>query len=71
MIAIDEEGGDVTRLHARHGSPVLGAAALGAADDLALTRETGHAIGAELAAASASTSTSARSPTSTATRTTR
>ena len=34
VIAIDEEGGDVTRVHARHGSPVLGAAALGAADDL-------------------------------------
>ena len=50
VIAVDEEGGDVTRLHARDGSPVLGAAALGAADDLGLTRVTGHAIGAELAA---------------------
>jgi beta-N-acetylhexosaminidase len=48
VIAIDEEGGDVTRVHARHGSPVLGAAALGAADDLALTRETGNAVGVEL-----------------------
>ena len=46
------------------GSPVLGAAALGAADDLALTRETGNAIGAELAALGI-TLTSARSPTST------
>jgi beta-N-acetylhexosaminidase len=50
VIAVDEEGGDVTRLHALTGSPVLGAAALGAADDLELTRETGRAIGAELAA---------------------
>jgi beta-N-acetylhexosaminidase len=51
VIAVDEEGGDVTRLHALDGSPVLGAAALGAADDLALTRDTGRAIGTEMAAA--------------------
>ncbi len=51
MIAVDEEGGDVTRLHALDGSPVLGPAALGAADDLALTRATGRAIGSEMAAA--------------------
>jgi beta-N-acetylhexosaminidase len=51
VIAVDEEGGDVTRLHALDGSPVLGPAALGAADDLALTRDTGRAIGAEMAAA--------------------
>ena len=38
MVAIDEEGGDVTRLHADVGSPVLGAAALGAADDVDLTQ---------------------------------
>lgn len=50
VIAVDEEGGDVTRLHALTGSPVLGPAALGAVDDLALTRETGRAIGSELAA---------------------
>ncbi|GAB6987088.1 glycoside hydrolase family 3 protein [Nocardioides pyridinolyticus] len=50
VIAVDEEGGDVTRLHALTGSPVLGPAALGAADDLELTRATGHAIGSELAA---------------------
>ena len=50
VVAIDEEGGDVTRLHATEGSPVLGAAALGAADDLALTESTGRAVGAELAA---------------------
>jgi beta-N-acetylhexosaminidase len=51
VVAADEEGGDVTRLHATTGSPVLGAAALGAADDLDLTRATGRAIGAELAGA--------------------
>jgi beta-N-acetylhexosaminidase len=50
VVAVDEEGGDVSRLHALEGSPVLGAAALGAADDLALTRATGRAVGAELAA---------------------
>jgi beta-N-acetylhexosaminidase len=50
VVAVDEEGGDVSRLHAHDGSPVLGAAALGAADDLALTRATGAAVGAELAA---------------------
>ena len=49
VIAVDEEGGDVTRLHARDGSPVLGAAALGAADDVGLSRLAGHAVGAELA----------------------
>ncbi len=51
VVAVDEEGGDVTRLHAGERSPVLGPAALGAADDLDLTRETGAAIGTELAAA--------------------
>lgn len=51
VIAVDEEGGDVTRLHATHGSPVLGPAALGAADEPVLTRDTGRAIGTELAAA--------------------
>ena len=50
VVAIDEEGGDVTRLHVATGSPVLGPAALGAADDLALTRDTGRLVGAELAA---------------------
>jgi beta-N-acetylhexosaminidase len=49
VMAIDEEGGDVTRLHASSGSPFLGAGALGAADDLELTRATARAIGAELA----------------------
>jgi len=51
VTAVDEEGGDVTRLYAGTASPVLGAAALGAARDLALTRATGRAVGADLAAA--------------------
>lgn len=51
VVSVDEEGGDVTRLHAGGLSPVLGPAALGAADDLDLTRATGAAVGAELAAA--------------------
>lgn len=49
VIAVDEEGGDVTRLHAQEGSPVLGAAALGAADDLELTEQVGRWVGGELA----------------------
>ncbi|MFT4083178.1 MAG: hypothetical protein QM638_11385, partial [Nocardioides sp.] len=47
VVCIDEEGGDVTRLHAEDGSPVLGAAALGAAADLDLTRASGAAVGAD------------------------
>ncbi len=50
VVAVDEEGGDVTRLHVPDGSPVLGPLALGAADDLALTRAVGRAIGLDLAA---------------------
>ncbi len=50
VIAVDEEGGDVTRLHDRAGSPVLGAAALGALGDPETTRATGRAVGRELAA---------------------
>ena len=50
VVAVDEEGGDVTRLHVPDGSPVLGPLALGAAGDLALTRAVGRAIGLELAA---------------------
>lgn len=50
VVSVDEEGGDVTRLHAGGLSPVLGPAALGSADDLDLTRATGAAVGAELAA---------------------
>ncbi|RQW95770.1 glycoside hydrolase family 3 N-terminal domain-containing protein [Micromonospora globispora] len=50
IIAIDEEGGDVTRLAHATGSPYPGNAALGAVDDLGLTRQVYAAIGAELAA---------------------
>ncbi len=50
VVAVDEEGGDVTRLHVPDGSPVLGPSALGAADDLDLTYAVGRAIGLELAA---------------------
>jgi beta-N-acetylhexosaminidase len=50
VIAIDEEGGDVTRVAYVDGSPYPGNAALGAVDDTALTRSVYHAIGADLAA---------------------
>ncbi|HYN95945.1 MAG TPA: glycoside hydrolase family 3 N-terminal domain-containing protein, partial [Pilimelia sp.] len=51
LLAIDEEGGDVTRLAAATGSPYPGNAALGAVDDPALTAAVHRAMGAELAAA--------------------
>jgi beta-N-acetylhexosaminidase len=51
LIATDEEGGDVTRLHMRHGSPHPGNAALGAVDDVALTEAVARSIGVELFAA--------------------
>ncbi len=51
LIAIDEEGGDVTRIAHRTGSPYPGNAALGAADDPELTRRVYRDIGADLAAA--------------------
>jgi beta-N-acetylhexosaminidase len=50
LIAIDEEGGDVTRIAHLTGSPYPGNAALGAVDDPALTEAVYAAIGAELAA---------------------
>jgi beta-N-acetylhexosaminidase len=50
VIAIDEEGGDVTRVAYADGSPYPGNAALGAVDDTALTRAVYQAIGADLAA---------------------
>jgi beta-N-acetylhexosaminidase len=50
VVAVDEEGGDVSRLHTREPSPVLGAAALGGVDDLALTEAVGRWVGHELAA---------------------
>ncbi|MEU8236692.1 glycoside hydrolase family 3 N-terminal domain-containing protein [Actinoplanes missouriensis] len=51
LVAIDEEGGDVTRLGHRAGSPYPGNAALGAVDDPDLTRRVYAAIGGDLAAA--------------------
>ena len=50
VVAIDEEGGDVTRLDARIGSSLPGNHALGAADDLELTGAVAAALGARLAA---------------------
>jgi beta-N-acetylhexosaminidase len=50
VIAIDEEGGDVTRLSHQTGSDYPGNAALGAVDDVALTRSVYAALGADLAA---------------------
>ncbi len=49
VIAIDEEGGDVTRVAYAAGSPYPGNAALGVADDVALTREVYAAIAGDLA----------------------
>ncbi|GAA4065024.1 glycoside hydrolase family 3 protein [Nonomuraea soli] len=45
VVAIDEEGGVVTRLEAVAGSSFPGNRALGVADSLDLTRRVGHAIG--------------------------
>jgi beta-N-acetylhexosaminidase len=45
IIAIDEEGGDVTRLFAATGAPFPGNAVLGRLDDLNTTRDTAAAIG--------------------------
>jgi beta-N-acetylhexosaminidase len=50
VIAIDEEGGDVTRVAYSAGSPYPGNAALGAVDDTSLTGSVYQAIGADLAA---------------------
>jgi beta-N-acetylhexosaminidase len=50
VIAIDEEGGDVTRLFQAVGSPYPGAAILGRLDDLASTREIGERVGRQLRA---------------------
>jgi beta-N-acetylhexosaminidase len=50
LVATDEEGGDVTRLETDRGSSFPGNLALGALDDVALTRRVAAAIGGELAA---------------------
>ena len=49
VIAIDEEGGDVTRVAYAEGSPYPGNAALGVVDDVALTQGVYAAIGGDLA----------------------
>ncbi|MFF5204979.1 glycoside hydrolase family 3 N-terminal domain-containing protein [Streptosporangium sp. NPDC000396] len=51
LVAIDEEGGDVTRLHYESGSPYPGNLALGVVDDLDLTRRVAAAIAGDLVAA--------------------
>jgi beta-N-acetylhexosaminidase len=50
LVAIDEEGGDVTRLEADRGSSRPGNLALGAVDDLELTEAVAREIGLDLAA---------------------
>jgi beta-N-acetylhexosaminidase len=50
LVAIDEEGGDVTRIAHLTGSPYPGNAALGAVDDAALTAAVHQALGQDLAA---------------------
>ncbi len=51
LVAIDEEGGDVTRLHHREGSLYPSAAYLGSLDDVDVTARAAAGIGAELVAA--------------------
>ena len=48
LIAADEEGGDVTRVHHATGSSTPGNSALGAVNDLVLTREVARTIGHDL-----------------------
>jgi beta-N-acetylhexosaminidase len=50
LLALDEEGGDVTRLEWQDGSSYPGGAALGALDEVAVSEAVGASIGAELAA---------------------
>jgi beta-N-acetylhexosaminidase len=50
LVAIDEEGGDVTRLEVRTGSSFPGNHALGAVDDVELTRAVAQELGRRLAA---------------------
>jgi beta-N-acetylhexosaminidase len=49
LVSVDEEGGDVTRLHYPTGSTQPGNALLGRLDDTALTRRSASVIGTELA----------------------
>lgn len=50
LVAIDEEGGEVTRLHYLEGAPYPGAAVLGRIDDLAYTEEIGARVGRDILA---------------------
>ncbi|RKN40484.1 glycoside hydrolase family 3 protein [Streptomyces hoynatensis] len=50
LVAVDEEGGDVTRLEVHGGSSFPGNLALGAVDDPALTRRVAAEVGRRLAA---------------------
>ncbi|MCF3963211.1 glycoside hydrolase family 3 protein [Streptomyces fuscigenes] len=50
LIAVDEEGGDVTRIEVGQGSSVPGNYALGTVDDTALTRDVAASLGRALAA---------------------
>ncbi|MFC9844990.1 glycoside hydrolase family 3 protein [Streptomyces sp. NPDC060223] len=50
LVAIDEESGDVTRLEVHTGSSFPGNHALGAVDDVALTRDVAFELGRRLAA---------------------
>ncbi len=49
IVAVDEEGGDVTRLEAARGSSYPGNGALGVVDDVELTRRVAGSMGTELA----------------------
>ncbi|MGO4534541.1 glycoside hydrolase family 3 protein [Leifsonia sp. 2MCAF36] len=48
IVAIDEEGGDVTRLYYESGSPYPGNAILGRLDDVAYTEDVARRVGEEL-----------------------
>jgi beta-N-acetylhexosaminidase len=50
LLAVDEEGGDVTRLHYPTGSPAVGNAVLGRLDDVVTTTSVAASIGSELTA---------------------
>ncbi|MEM8620737.1 MAG: beta-N-acetylhexosaminidase [Actinomycetota bacterium] len=50
VVAIDEEGGDVSRLHQRGGSPFPGNAVLGRIGDVEATRAVAYEVGTQLAA---------------------
>ena len=51
LVAVDEEGGEVTRLHYASGSPYPGAAVLGRIDDVEYTRAVGERVGRDILAA--------------------